>query len=220
MRIGVVADTHVGEPPARPPAEVLERLDGVDLIVHAGDVAQTRRAGRAARGGPVAAVRGNHDRGALRHLPLSLRGARPAPFRIGVTHGTAPPGIELPSGLLSVAAGRPVLLGFARQMARRFTGVDMVVTGHLHLSFDHVVDGVRHFSPGAVFVNEMLTGRVPTSGPRRVGVPSLSQAHPRRRPAAGDRLRGGGPGGLTVRRVVLERPIAVQRRPSRRRRRR
>ena len=54
------------------------------------------------------------------------------PFRIGVTHGMRRPALELPSSLLSVAAGRPVLLGFARQMARRFTDVDMVVTGHLH----------------------------------------------------------------------------------------
>ena len=214
----MVADTHVGDHLPALPAEVLERFDGVDLIIHAGDVAQARVLDELREVAPVAAVRGNHDRGALRHLPLSV--VVPAgPFRIGVTHGTRRRGIELPSSLLSVAAGRPVLLGFARQMVRRFTGVDMVVTGHLHLSFDHIVDGVRHFSPGAVFVNEMLTGRVPTAGPD-----AWAYRRYRKRIPDGDRLPAIGfvdaaTGGLTARRVVLERPIAVQRRPSRRRRR-
>jgi putative phosphoesterase len=216
VRIGVVADTHVGDQLPALPAEVLERFDGVDLIIHAGDVAQARVLDELREVAPVAAVRGNHDRGALRHLPLSL--VVPAgPFRIGVTHGARRPGIELPSSLLSVAAGRPVLLGFAGQMVGRFTGVDMVVTGHLHLSFDHVVDGVRHFSPGAVFVNEMLDGRVPTSGPD-----AWAYRRYRKHIDDADRLPAvgfveAGPGGLTTRRVVLERPIAVQRRPRRRR---
>jgi putative phosphoesterase len=66
VRIGVLADTHVGEHlPALPP-EVLERFDGVDLIVHAGDVAVPRVLEELAEGAPVAAVRGNHDRGPLR----------------------------------------------------------------------------------------------------------------------------------------------------------
>ena len=101
-----------------------------------------------------------------------------------------------------------MLLGFARQMARRFTDVDMVVTGHLHLSFDHVVDGVRHFSPGAVFVNEMLerarrraSGPIPWAYRRyRKGIDDAD-----RLPAIG--LVEAGPRGLTARRIVLERPI-------------
>lgn len=216
MRIGVVADSHVGEHLPTLPAEVLERVDGVDLIVHAGDVAQPRVLDELREVAPVAAVRGNHDRGPLRHLPLSL--VVPAgPFRIGVTHGTRRPGVELSSSLLSVAAARPVLLGFAREMVGRFTGVDMVITGHLHLSFDHMVDGVRHFSPGAVFVNEMLEGRVPTSG----AIPWAYRRY-RKHIDDADRLPAigfveAGPRGLTARRVVLERPIAVQRRPRRRR---
>jgi uncharacterized protein len=217
VRIGVVTDTHVGDHlPALPP-EVLERFDGVDLIIHGGDVNDPRVLDELREVAPVAAVRGNHDRGTLRRLPLSL--VVPAgPFSIGVTHGIRRPALELPSSLLSVAAGRPVLLGFARQMARRFTDVDMVVTGHLHLSFDHVVDGVRHFSPGAVFVNEMLEGRVSERGPipwayrrYRKGIDDADRV-----PAIG--LVEAGPRGLTARRIVLERPIPVQRRPRRRQR--
>ncbi len=216
MRIGVVADTHVGDHLPALPVEVLERFEGVDLIVHVGDIAQERVLDELAEVAPVAAVRGNHDRGTLRRLPLSL--VMPAgAYRIGVTHGIRRRGVELPSSLLSVAAGRPVLLGFGRQMVRRFTGVDMVITGHLHLSFDQVVDGVRHFSPGAVFVNELLDGRVPARGPD-----AWAYRRYRKRIDDADRLPAigfveAGPDGLTARRVVLERPIPVQRRPRRRR---
>jgi putative phosphoesterase len=213
VRIGVVADTHVGDHLPTLPAEVLEKLDGVDLILHAGDLAVPRALDELREVAPVAAVRGNHDRGPLRRLPLSL--VVPAgPFRIGLTHGTRRRGIELPSTLLSVALGRPVLLGFARQMARRFPDVDMVVTGHLHLSFDHVVDGVRHFSPGAVFVNEMYERMAPRD--------LISWAYRRYRRTIPDHDRlpaigfvEAGPDALTTRRVILERPIAVQRRRRR-----
>ncbi|HTI32428.1 MAG TPA: YfcE family phosphodiesterase [Miltoncostaea sp.] len=215
MRIGVLADTHVGEHLPTLPPEVLERFDGVDLIVHAGDIAVPRVLEELAEVAPVAAVRGNHDRGTLRRLPLSM--VIPAgAFRIGVTHGMRRARLELPSSLMSVAAGRPVLLGFARQMVGRFTDVDMVITGHLHLSFDHEVDGVRHFSPGAVFVNEMLHGRIPEHGP----APWAYRRY-RKRIDDGDRLPAdgfvtAGPDGLTAERVVLERPIPVQRPPRRR----
>lgn len=215
MRIGVLADTHVGEHLPTLPPEVLERFDGVDLIVHAGDVALPRVLDELAEVAPVAAVRGNHDRGPLRRLPLSM--VIPAgPFRIGVTHGMRRGRLELPSSLLSVAAGRPVLLGFARQMVGRFADVDMVITGHLHVSFDQVVDGVRHFSPGAVLTNEMLDGRIPQRGP-------VSWAYRRYRKGIDDADRlpaigfvTAGPDGLRTERVVLERPIPVQRPPRRR----
>jgi putative phosphoesterase len=214
VRIGVLADTHVGEHLPTLPPEVLERFDGVDLIIHAGDVVVPRVLDELGEVAPVAAVRGNHDGGALRRLPLGL--VVPAGrFRIGVTHGMRRRAIELPSTLLSVAAGRPVLLGFARQMVGRFTDVDMVITGHLHLGFDHVVDGVRHFSPGAVLVNEMLEGRVPTTGPvswayrrYRRGIPDADRV-----PSIG--FVEARPDGLVARREPLERPIAVQRRPRR-----
>ena len=210
MRIGVVADTHVGEHLPALPAEVLERLDGVDLILHAGDVSVPRVLDELGEIAPVAAVRGNHDGGALRRLPRDL--VVPAGgARIGLTHGTRPVRVELSSGFVSLVAGRPVLLGFHRAMVRRFHEVDLVVTGHLHMSMDLVVDGVRLFSPGAVYVPEMTTfleGRRTSAWAHRRYRRGLSDAD--RRPAIG--LIEWGPTGLVTRRVVLERPIAVMRR--------
>ena len=209
MRIGVVSDTHVGEHLDAMPPEVLELLDGVDLILHAGDVSVPRVLDELRGIAPVAAVRGNHDGGPLRRLPLDLV-VPVGGVRVGLTHGARKGSTELPSGVASVAAGRPVLLGFARTMVRRFRDVDIVVTGHLHMPLDQEVDGVRLFSPGAVHVPEQI--------PREGGGLS-GWAYRRYRGGLSDDDRRAaigfielGPTGLTTRRVVLRRPIVATRR--------
>ena len=66
-RIGVISDTHGLLRP-----EVLPALEGVDLIIHAGDVGDPRILDKLARLAPVHAVRGNIDRGDwAQRLPLS-----------------------------------------------------------------------------------------------------------------------------------------------------
>jgi putative phosphoesterase len=57
-RLGVIADTHGLLRP-----QVLKALDGVDLIIHAGDIGDPLILPRLERIAPVQAVRGNIDRG-------------------------------------------------------------------------------------------------------------------------------------------------------------
>jgi uncharacterized protein len=56
--IGVISDTHGLLRP-----EALKALEGVELIIHAGDIGDLRLLRRLERLAPVAAVRGNTDRG-------------------------------------------------------------------------------------------------------------------------------------------------------------
>ncbi len=175
MRIGVVADTHVGEQLRALPEAVVRALAGVDLILHAGDICVPGVLDELGRIAPVVAVRGNHDR-RVRGLPRDVV-VRVGRHRIGLTHGARGPVVELPSVAVSLVAGRPVLPGFDRAMRRRFPDVDLIVTGHLHVPFLRTTDGVPRFSPGAVYVVEDGPARDPT-GPRarayrrfRAGVP-------------------------------------------------
>jgi uncharacterized protein len=152
-RIGVVADTHVGEClPALPP-EVAERLQGVDLILHAGDITDMAVVRRLERIAPVCAVQGDHDRDGGIVLPRQ-RVVSAGGRRIGVTHGRRLRPVELVAAAASLVSGRPRLLGFHHAMRRRFGAVDCIVHGHLHLPLCRVRGGVMFFSPGAIYVPE------------------------------------------------------------------
>jgi putative phosphoesterase len=122
-RVGVVSDTHGTVDPRVPVA-----LDGVDYIVHAGDVGAPdvlRRLGTIA---PVTAVRGNVDDGDLRRdLPgwvsVNLDGVR-----FVVTH---------------------IRGVFDWEDAGRM-GADVFVFGHTHMPFAEEHDGVLLLNPGSV----------------------------------------------------------------------
>jgi putative phosphoesterase len=70
MRVGVVSDTHNLLRP-----RVLERLDGCERILHAGDVGDLEILEQLRQIAPVAAIRGNTDTGATAaELPETLAG--------------------------------------------------------------------------------------------------------------------------------------------------
>jgi putative phosphoesterase len=61
LRIGLLSDTHI--PDSRPTLwpEVLEQFQGVDLILHAGDIVSARVLDELEQVAPVYAAEGNHD---------------------------------------------------------------------------------------------------------------------------------------------------------------
>jgi hypothetical protein len=79
MRVGVVSDTHNLLRP-----RVLERLDGCERILHAGDVGGLEILEQLRRVAPVAAIRGNTDAGDTAvELPEMLAGDLDGlPFRM------------------------------------------------------------------------------------------------------------------------------------------
>lgn len=157
VRIGVVADTHVGEWVAELPRSVLHALAGVDVILHAGDITELAVLDRLGQIAQVTAVQGDHDRAAGILLPR-CRVVDVAGARIGLTHGRRGRWIELAAAASSLVMGRPVLLGFHRALRRRFGAVDAIVFGHLHLPCNRSIGGVLFFSPGAVHNAERAAG--------------------------------------------------------------
>jgi putative phosphoesterase len=132
MRVAVLSDTHAPRHWKACPPEVARRLDGVDLILHAGDVCQATVLEELAAFAPVRAVLGNNDGpdvaawGAPDTLRLDLDGLPAA-----MVHDAGP------------APGRP------RRLRRRFPGAELVVFGHSHIPLDLTADGVRIFNPGS-----------------------------------------------------------------------
>jgi uncharacterized protein len=132
MRIAVLADTHAPRRWKRCPPSVAKRLEGADLILHAGDVCRAYVLDELAAFAPVRAVLGNNDTadvaewGAPETLELDLGG-----LRVGMVHDAGP------------AAGRP------RRMRRRFPTADLVVFGHSHIPLDLDDGDLRIFNPGS-----------------------------------------------------------------------
>ena len=132
MRIAVLSDTHAPRRWKRCPASVAKRLEGADLILHAGDVCRAYVLDELAAFAPVRAVLGNNDTadvaewGAPDTLQLDLHG-----LRVAMIHDAGP------------AAGR------ARRMRRRFPEADLVVFGHSHIPLDLDDGDLRIFNPGS-----------------------------------------------------------------------
>jgi putative phosphoesterase len=152
-RVGVVTDTHVGDELAKLPGEVVRRLEGVDLIVHAGDMCDLAVLDELDRVAPVVAVRGNHDPPDC-PLPdqtvIEIGGAR-----LGITHGIRPALTEYASAGLLWATGRLRVEAHCRALARRLPPVDVLVFGHIHMPVRSRIGRTLFFSPGSVYQPEL-----------------------------------------------------------------
>ncbi len=110
MKIGLISDTH-GQLRAR----VLELFEGVDLILHAGDIGDLNIITELEALAPVHAVHGNTDDSEIaarfgESVELQIDG-----LRIGMTHGHV--------------LGSPTAPG----LRRMFPTADVIVYGHTHM---------------------------------------------------------------------------------------
>lgn len=120
--IGVVSDTHGLLRP-----EALKHLNGVDRIVHAGDIGAPNILEKLQTLAPVDAIRGNNDKGAWAEaipetLLLEIRG-----HRIHVLH-------DLNQIDLSPSAA----------------GISVVISGHSHKPVVQEREGVLFINPGSL----------------------------------------------------------------------
>lgn len=132
MRVAVISDTHAPRHWRTMPRRVAELVDGVDLILHAGDVCTASVLDELAEYAPVQVVLGNNDRpdvrewGAPESLELELDG-----LRVAMIHD---------SGTAKGRVGR---------MRRRFPTAGLVVFGHSHIPMNVYEGGLRIFNPGS-----------------------------------------------------------------------
>lgn len=129
MKIGVLADTHSFEVPA----QVLEALKVVDLIVHAGDFCQKEDVAVLTEINTVKAVFGNRDESAVKKMFPEKLIFEAGPWRIGLYHGSG--------------CGEQVFECVRKVFAK--DKVDAVIFGHSHQPMNKRVDGVLYFNPGS-----------------------------------------------------------------------
>ena len=121
MRIGVISDTHGLLRP-----EALRALQGVQLILHAGDVGAPEILTQLKLIAPVFAVRGNVDTQPwAQELPLTTV-VETSGFHFYVLHNLK----DL-------------------DLKPRAAGFDAVVSGHTHVAEQRLDDGVLYLNPGS-----------------------------------------------------------------------
>jgi uncharacterized protein len=133
VELAIIADTHLPRGARRLPDACVARLRAADLILHAGDLVTFDVLRELeALGPPVAAVRGNIDRGEVRALLPEARVVEADGARIAMLHDAGP-------------AQRRI-----ERMRRRFPDADAVVFGHSHISLhERAPDGFQIFNPGS-----------------------------------------------------------------------
>jgi len=160
LKVGLLSDTHLPYRMKRLPRQVFRAFDGVDVILHAGDVDRPATLEPLREIAPVYAVRGN-----VHLLDLSSGGIslphlvelRLVEHRIMLTHGYLP-------GLASFwFKGRDVALRFlgasdkgrfnervASRLGHLYPRADVIVFGHTHRAYVGWIDDTLLVNPGAV----------------------------------------------------------------------
>ncbi|MFH1868305.1 MAG: metallophosphoesterase family protein [Candidatus Omnitrophota bacterium] len=133
MRVAVLSDTHIPLACKSLPEALLKEIEGVDLIIHAGDLVELSVLNDLVKIAPVEAVSGNMDslksgRSLPRKKILELGG-----FKIGITHGS----------------GAPQNLICCLQQEFANQELDCIIYGHSHLPKIENIDGTIYFNPGS-----------------------------------------------------------------------
>ncbi len=126
MRIGVIADTHIPDKFHRLNSRVKETLQGVDYILHCGDVVDTKILEELHEIAPVEAIAGNHDVERKLDLPRK-RILEIAGYRIGMIHGDELNGLHVNKTQLKEWLYQVIIEPFIYE-----EGVDLIVFGHYH----------------------------------------------------------------------------------------
>ena len=117
MRIGILSDTH-----GLLRDEVVKALDGVDLIIHAGDIDRKEVIDSLVSIAPVTVVRGNADKDWAEHIPMTAS--------------------------IDLAGKRFYVIHNKAKIDTDLSGYDVVVYGHSHKYSYTEKDGQIWFNPG------------------------------------------------------------------------
>ncbi len=132
MKIGVISDTHIRSSAKLLPNIIYEVFEGVDMIMHAGDILIEEVLIELGTIAPVYAVAGNNDGYEMLDKYGTKKIITVEGKKIGLTHGTS---------------GRRTFMNAYAQFAK--DDVDCVVYGHSHKPHNEVIDGVLFFNPGS-----------------------------------------------------------------------
>jgi uncharacterized protein len=130
MKLGIISDTHIPVRASQLPSSVFAAFQGVDRILHAGDLESEKVLTELEAIAPVTAVAGNMDTSA-HHLPLK-REFQIEQHWIGLIHGAGGPRNQI-----------------REQIRHEFTKAKLIIYGHTHQPYWGEEGGIRFMNPGS-----------------------------------------------------------------------
>lgn len=132
IKVGVISDTHIPGRSKQIPEAVKTGLQGVDLIIHCGDIVAGYVLDELREIAPVEAVYGNMDFGDLKQQLPKTQVVKVGNFNVGVVHGD----------------GRCKTIDNAFN-AFPFMDLDCIVFGHSHIPIITEREGILMLNPGS-----------------------------------------------------------------------
>lgn len=148
MKIALISDTHIPESLDRLPDTLMSHLDGVDAILHAGDIVSNDVLKTLAAIAPTTAVAGNMDppevAGKLSDKELVALNGR----LIGLKHGHQ--AHQLQSHYIGKPYDGPEMELFFQLMSSQLPQAEIIVFGHFHRAVITQWNSIMFINPGAV----------------------------------------------------------------------
>jgi len=135
-KIGILADTHIPRRAPSLPPPVVQGLQGVDLIIHAGDLVSKRALGELKSLAPLEVVAGNHDHKRFGDSLPKGKIIRIDNLEIGITHGGQD------------RSDYPVASAKAREFFHELRP-GIIIYGHTHLPQLHYDGETVMLNPGS-----------------------------------------------------------------------
>lgn len=132
MKIGVISDTHIKSADRLLPNEVFLAFEGVELILHAGDILIEEVLLQLETIAPVHAVAGNNDGFEIYQKYGTRKLITVGGKKIGITHG--------------VSRGKTYMNAYSEFIDE---DVDCIVYGHSHIPHNEWINNILFFNPGS-----------------------------------------------------------------------
>lgn len=148
MRIGLISDTHIPEAGERLPPEVFAAFEGVDLVMHAGDMHIIEVLDWLEAVAPVVGARGNGD--IPEGGPTKMRPGVPEDPRVQEAPVVEAGGLRIGMVHYFPVPGEVPWMTQQEFLDRYFTGpIHVVVCGHTHMAKIVENEGLLIVNPGS-----------------------------------------------------------------------
>lgn len=129
MRIGVISDTHANAI-ENIDHRIIEAMNAVDLIIHAGDITSMEVLDKLKSLNKVVAVKGNMDSPDIKNrLPETEK-------------------IEIDNKKIRIIHGWGAPIGLEYKLLERFDDADVIIYGHTHVPMNKIIKNILCFNPG------------------------------------------------------------------------